>query len=119
MLFRSTGQRGIAGRQKLQLVQIGASQTERTLFFFEGNPSLPPKTFLTLVTLRVAVGDEDFDFFFFWLCSGSHILRVSHRLDAFNRCMVNRYLSAQEANYTGAIQSVPSASADGIIAQLV
>src|SRR5947209_13322683 len=72
MLFRSTGQRGIAGRQKLQLVQIGASQTERTLFFFEGNPSLPPKTFLTLVTLRVAVGDEDFDFFFFWLWCGSH-----------------------------------------------
>src|SRR5215510_12428774 len=72
MLLRSARQRGAARRQKLQLIQISTGQTQRTLFFFQSNPGLPPETLLTLVTLRIAIGDEDFDFLLFRLWCRLH-----------------------------------------------
>lgn len=60
MLFRSSGQRSIAGGKKNEIVQIGASQTQRALVLFQSNPSLPPQLLAAFITLRITMRDEYF-----------------------------------------------------------
>ena len=67
MLFRPPRQRRVAGREKDQMIQIGASQTQRAFLFDQCDPGFGTEIFAALAAGGFAGRDEDFEFFCFVL----------------------------------------------------
>ena len=61
-LLRAPGQRGIARRQELEVVEIRAGQTQGTLRLDQADPGRPPQLGTALPTRALPARDEDLDF---------------------------------------------------------
>jgi hypothetical protein len=61
MLLGPSAQAGVSGRQKRQVIQIAARQTQRPFVFLQCDPGAPPQVFAALAALGLARGNKHLD----------------------------------------------------------
>jgi hypothetical protein len=65
------------------MIEIGARQAQPAFVPIQSNPCFPAQLFATLVTLRLAIRDKDFDFLA--LHHGIWIIRLTGRKAKYSR----------------------------------
>ena len=62
MFSRPSRDRRITGWQKCEVVEVSTRKACRTFVFYQDNPGVAPELRTAFVALRLATGDEYFEF---------------------------------------------------------